>query len=49
MIVTSRKITHTYGIGVVKPFLNGIHPLGEFKIKLMISQRKKLPTLKTLS
>jgi len=25
-IVTSRRVTLTYGIGVVKPFLHGIHP-----------------------
>ncbi|KAL1122992.1 hypothetical protein AAG570_003316 [Ranatra chinensis] len=32
-VVTCRKVTHTYGIGVVKPFLNGIHPIEKLVIR----------------
>uniref|UniRef100_A0A0K8SVI7 Heat shock 70 kDa protein 12A n=2 Tax=Lygus hesperus TaxID=30085 RepID=A0A0K8SVI7_LYGHE len=32
-VVTSRRVTHTYGLGVVKPFLNGIHPIEKLVIR----------------
>ncbi|XP_014255174.1 heat shock 70 kDa protein 12A-like [Cimex lectularius] len=32
-IITSRRVTHTYGLGVVKPFLNGIHPIDKLVIR----------------
>ncbi|KAK9508986.1 hypothetical protein O3M35_006410 [Rhynocoris fuscipes] len=32
-VVTSRRVTHTYGLGVVKPFLNGIHPIDKLVIR----------------
>ncbi|XP_014294036.1 heat shock 70 kDa protein 12A isoform X2 [Halyomorpha halys] len=32
-IVSSRRVTHTYGLGVVKPFINGLHPLDKLVIR----------------
>ncbi|CAA9997067.1 unnamed protein product, partial [Nesidiocoris tenuis] len=32
-VVASRRVTHTYGLGVVKPFLNGIHPIEKLVIR----------------